>query len=186
MMTPRIPALALAFGLALSACGGDDAPATETASVPTAAPVTETSTDAPPAEVAAEVAPYDGPAFEATITPVGETMEYEQTEITVHPGQTVRLTFQNTATNPAMSHNVVVLAMNASVNDVGQAAMSAADTDYIPAGFDDQILAHTAMAAPGETVTVEFTSPAEGEYTYVCTFPGHYMMMQGTMRVVAA
>ena len=35
-------------------------------------------------------------------------------------------------------------------------------------------------------MTVEFTAPAEGEYTYVCTFPGHYMMMQGTMRVVAA
>ena len=105
---------------------------------------------------------------------------------TVHPGQTVRLTFQNTATNPAMSHNVVVLAQGASVNDVGQAAMSAADSDYIPAEFSDQILAHTAMAAPGETVTVEFTAPAEGEYTYVCTFPGHYMMMQGTMRVVAA
>lgn len=185
MMTPRIPALALAFGLALSACGGDETPAPAADPAPETA-VTQTSTDAPPAEVAAEVAPYDGPAFEATITPVGELMEYEQKEITVHPGQTVRLTFQNTATNPAMSHNIVVLAMNASVNDVGQAAMSAADTDYIPAGFDDQILAHTVMAAPGETVTVEFTAPAEGEYTYICTFPGHYMMMQGTMRVVAA
>lgn len=184
MMTPRIPTLALAFGLALSACGGDDVPVTETAPAP--APVAETSTAPAPAEVAAEVAPYDGPAFEATITPVGEQMEYATKEITVHPGQTVRLTFTNTATNPAMSHNVVVLAMNASVNDVGQAAMSAAETDYIPADFSDQILAHTAMAAPGETVTVEFTAPAEGEYTYICTFPGHYMMMQGTMRVVAA
>ncbi len=179
MTTPRTLTLALAFGLSLSACGGDDAPPADATPAPAAA-------ETPAAQAAAEIAPYDGPAFEATITPVGETMAYEQTEITVHPGQTVRLTFHNTATNAAMNHNIVVLAMNASVNEVGQAAMSAADTDHIPAGFEDQILAYTPLAAPGETVTVEFTAPAEGDYTYICTFPGHYMMMQGTMHVVAA
>ena len=181
-MSARIPTLLVALAVALSACGGDDAPTTDTADVPAATEAAPAS----PAQAAAEVAPYDGPAFETTITPVGETMEYAEKEFTVHPGQTVRITFTNTATNEAMHHNVVVLAMNASVNDVGQAAMSAADSDYIPAGFDDQILAHTPMSAPGETVTVEFTAPAEGDYTYICTFPGHYMMMQGTMHVVAA
>jgi azurin len=185
MSTLRISSLALALGLVLSACGGDETPAPATDTAPEAS-VTQTPSEASPAAVAAAVAPYDGPAFEATITPVGETMEFEQKEITVHPGQTVRITFTNTATNEAMHHNVVVLAMNASVNDIGQAAMSAADSDYIPAGFEDQILAHTAMSAPGETVTVEFTAPAAGDYTYICTFPGHYMMMQGTMHVVAA
>ena len=179
MMTPRIPTLALALGLALSACGGDASPATDAA-------VTDPAVSDAPTEVAAVVAPYDGPAAEIALTPVGETMAFEQEAFTVHPGQTVRLTFTNTATNPAMSHNVVVLQQNASVNDVGQAAMSAADTDYIPADFADEIIAHTAMSAPGETVTVEFTAPAEGDYVYICTFPGHYMMMQGTMRVVAA
>ncbi len=168
--------IALVFTFTLSACGGDDYPTPAPEPTPTEAP----------AQAAAEVAPYDGPAFEATITPVGNTMEYEQKEITVRPGQTVRLTLHNTATSTAMSHNIVVLAMNADVNEVGQAAMSAAGTDYIPAGMSDQIIAHTAMAAAGETVTVEFTAPAEGSYTYICTFPGHYMMMQGTMRVVAA
>src|SRR5690606_13234101 len=106
-------------------------------------------------------------------------MRFEQTEFTVQPGQTVRITFENTATSPAMSHNVVVLQQNANVNEIGQAAMRAADTDYIPASHESQIIAHTELAAPGETVTVEFTAPAAGDYTYVCTFPGHYMTMQG-------
>lgn len=178
-MTPRhLTLTALAAGaLALTACGGGDtAPATPTDATPT----TQTS-----AQAAAPVPIYDGPPAEITMTPVGEQMEYEQKEFTVKPGQTVRLTFQNTATMEAMQHNVVVLQQNASVNEVGQAAMSAADTDYIPADFSDQIIAHTSMAAPGETVSVEFTAPAEGDYTYICTFPGHYMVMQGTMRVVA-
>ncbi|MDT0631788.1 plastocyanin/azurin family copper-binding protein [Rubrivirga sp. S365] len=177
----RLPALALTFGLALSACA--DAPAPDAAPPPTQATAPEATA---PAQAAAEIAPYDGPAADVTITPVGELMEYAEKEITVHPGQTVRLTFENTATSEAMSHNVVVLQQNASVNDIGQAAMSAVDTDYIPSGFDDQIIAHTAMSAPGETVTVEFTAPAEGDYTYICTFPGHYMVMQGTMHVVPA
>ncbi len=166
----------IALVLTLAACGGDDSSTQAPQPTPAEAP----------AQAAAEIAPYDGPAFEATITPVGNTMEYEQKEITVHPGQTVRLTFHNTATSTAMSHNIVVLAMNADVNAVGKAAMSAASTDYIPASMSDQIIAHTAMAAAGETVSVEFTAPAEGSYTYICTFPGHYMMMQGTMHVVAA
>ena len=195
MRTSLTSLLLLALSLfVLAACGGDSAnrpmhdqlnPPTET----TAEAPAEAPTEAEPAEEpapAAEVPPYEGPAFEATITPVGNLMEYEQKEITVHPGQTVRLTFQNTADNPAMSHNIVILEQGASPNEIGQAAMNASDNDYIPPAYADQIVAYTAMAGPGETVSVEFTAPAEGEYTYICTFPGHYMVMQGTMRVVAA
>lgn len=180
--TRFFPLVALAGALTLTACGGGDSAPAETTATPSAA--TPSATEAAPS--AAEAVPtFDGPPAEISITPVGETMEYEQKEFTVKPGQTVRLTFQNTATSAAMSHNVVVLQMNASVNEVGQAAMSAADSDYIPASEQDQIIAYTPLAAPGETVTVEFTAPAEGDYTYICTFPGHYMMMQGTMHVVA-
>ena len=113
-------------------------------------------------------------------------MKFEQTEFTVKPGQTVRLTFQNTATNPAMVHNVVVVRTQADVNPVGQAAMGAGDTEYVPASEAGRILAYTPLAQPGDTVEVEFTAPGTpGDYPYICTFPGHYLMMVGTMRVVA-
>lgn len=119
------------------------------------------------------------------IRPVGDEMRFEQTEFTVKPGQQVRLVFVNTATSPAMQHNVVILTDPNAVDRVGTAAMEAGEAnEYVPT--DEAILAHTPLAAPGETVEVTFTAPSEpGDYKYICTFPGHYVMMQGTMRVAA-
>ena len=85
-----------------------------------------------------------------------------------------------------MRHNVVVLTLDADVDAYGTAAMSAADTDFIPPALADQVIAHTPMADPGQTVELSFTAPSTpGEYTYICTFPGHFMVMRGVMRVVA-
>jgi azurin len=159
--TPFILFLAIAFTVA--GCGGSDADSG--------------STDDSAANDA---------VTEITIQPVGNQMEYEQTEFTVPAGEEITITFENTATSPAMEHNVVVLTSNddAVVNRVGQAAMGAADNEYVP--DDEAILAATDMAAPGETVSVTFTAPSEpGTYRYICTFPGHYTVMQGTMTVVA-
>lgn len=124
---------------------------------------------------------------EVTIQPVGNQMKYEQTAFTVPAGEEITLTFENTATSPAMEHNVVILTStdDAVVNRVGQAAMQAADTEYVP--DDEAVLAATDMSAPGETVSVTFTAPSEpGTYRYICTYPGHYTVMQGTMTVVAS
>ena len=175
-------ALAAVLAFSLAACGGDDVappPATP-------APEAPVATAPPPAPEPEPVPAFDGPALDLTITPVGNEMKYEQTEFTAQPGQTVRLTFNNTADNPAMHHNVVILKEGTDVNAFGRAAMSAADTEYIPASMQDRVIAHTPMSAPGETVTVEFTAPGPGTYTYICTYPGHFMTMQGTMTVSAA
>lgn len=119
------------------------------------------------------------------LTPVGNEMRFEQTSFTVQPGETVTLTFNNTATIEAMTHNVVLLNDDddATVARVGQEGMTAGEANaYVP--DDPAILAHTALAKPGETVSVTFTAPTTpGTYRYICTFPGHYMMMQGTMTV---
>ena len=122
---------------------------------------------------------------EIVLRPVGNEMRYAETEFSVQSGQEVTVVFENTATTPAMQHNVVILNSDddAVVNRVGQAALTAgADAEYIPE--DEAILAHTPLAQPGETVRVTFTAPTEpGTYRYICTFPGHYMLMQGTMTV---
>ncbi|MEM7788496.1 MAG: plastocyanin/azurin family copper-binding protein [Bacteroidota bacterium] len=119
-----------------------------------------------------------------TIQPVGNEMRYAQTEFTVGVGEEVTVVFENVATSAAMEHNVVVLASDsdADADRVGIAALSAADQDYVP--DDPAILAATAMSAPGETVQVTFTAPTEpGRYRYICTYPGHYALMQGVMIV---
>jgi azurin len=191
MNTLRIPALALAFSLVfLAACGGDDTvrPRNADVATPTATTAETAVTATAPTEPAAPeaVVAYDGPAFEMAMTPDGNQMLFEQTEFTVAPGQTVRITFQNTATMPGMNHNVVFVNAEEDINVVGQAAMGAADTEYVPNSEAKRIIAYTPLAEPGETVTVEFTAPSTpGDYPYICTFPGHYMMMQGTMHVVA-
>jgi azurin len=122
---------------------------------------------------------------EVLIQPVGNEMKFDKTSFTVEAGQEVTIVFENTATSPAMQHNVLVLNADddETVNRVGQAAIAAGEAnEYVPE--DDAILAHTALAQPGETVRVTFTAPSQpGTYRYICTFPGHYMMMQGIMTV---
>lgn len=124
-------------------------------------------------------------AKEITITPVGNEMKYEQTDFTVQPDQKVTIVFKNTATSPSMQHNVVVLNTNddAAVQRVGEDGMAAGSkNDYVPE--DPAVLANTPVAPPGETVKVTFTAPSEpGQYRYICTFPGHWATMQGTMTV---
>lgn len=120
-----------------------------------------------------------------TMEPQGNRMKYKQTEFTVAPGETVQLVFDNTATSPSMQHNVVILTSNNEdvFQRVGEGGMEAGSSnDYVP--DDDAIIAYTPMSSPGETVEVTFTVPEEpGEYGYVCTFPGHWATMQGTMIV---
>jgi azurin len=120
-----------------------------------------------------------------TITPVDNKMEYTKPEVTVEPGQEIRLVFKNTATSAAMQHNVVVLNTpeKSVMKAVAQAGLNAGPANnYVP--DHDAILTHTPLSKPGETVEVTFTAPeAPGEYGYLCTFPGHWSTMQGTMYV---
>ena len=55
-------------------------------------------------------------------------------------------------------------------------------SNYVP---DTQnVLASTPLVNPGETFELRFTAPATpGRYPYVCTFPGHWRLMQGTLVV---
>lgn len=97
--------------------------------------------------------------------------------ITAEPGEEirVRLTTESDLPASAMAHNFVLLVMDADAAAFANAASRAKDNEYIPADMEDQIIAHTDMAAGGETVEVTFTAPEEsGDYEYICSFPGHY------------
>lgn len=124
-----------------------------------------------------------------TLKPKGNRMKYQRTEFAVAPGETVKLVFENVATSPSMQHNVVIVTSNDDevFMEIGEAGTRAGSTnDYIPQEEElrEQVLAYTPMSKPGETVEVTFTAPSEpGEYGYLCTFPGHWATMQGTMYV---
>lgn len=161
------------LAVALTACGGSDSSPDDAAS----------SSSASQSETAETV------DRTVTLEPQGNRMKYATTEFSVAPGETVRLVFENTATSPSMQHNVVILTSNdeALFEKVGEAGTRAGSTnDYIPQeeNLRDQVLAYTPMSQPGETVEVTFTAPEEsGEHGYLCTFPGHWATMQGTMIV---
>lgn len=114
-------------------------------------------------------------------------MKFTVTEITAKPGQkiTVKLTTISDLPAMAMAHNFVLLTADADASKVAIAASSYKGNNYIPSDMEDKIIAHTGLASGGETVSVTFTAPEEsGEYTYICTFPGHFFGgMVGTLVV---
>ena len=114
-----------------------------------------------------------------------DQMTYNMTAFTVKSGETVKLTLKHVGSLPkaVMGHNVVVLAAGEDVDAFTTAAAQAFDTEYFPVAYEDKVLAKTKLLGPGESETVEFTAPAPGTYTYVCTFPGHNIMMRGIMTV---
>jgi len=48
-----------------------------------------------------------------------------------------------------------------------------------------QMIVHSKSLGPREKDTIEFTAPTEpGEYDFLCTFPGHYLIgMKGVLVV---
>ncbi|KXO00954.1 Azurin [Aequorivita aquimaris] len=134
------------------------------------APVEETT----PAETT------DDSVTEVTITG-NDQMKFNKSEIRVKAGQKVRLTLKHVGTmqKTVMGHNWALLTQDADMATVGQAAAVAEDNDYIPADMTDKFIAHTKMLGGGESDTIEFDAPAPGTYIFMCTFPGHYALMQG-------
>ena len=115
-----------------------------------------------------------------TVYPKGNEMAYSTTEFTVKAGQKVTLVMNNTATMEAMKHNVVILNDESKAEEVGLAALT--KSDYIP--DHPAIIVATPMADAGQSTSVQFTAPSKpGKYLYICTYPGHYSMMRGTMVV---
>lgn len=109
-----------------------------------------------------------------------DQMRFNKDEIKVKAGQTVRLTLKHVGEmeKSVMGHNWVLLKQGTVINEFGQKAVQAKDNDYIPEGTD-AVITHTKMIGGGEEVTIEFEAPAAGEYDFICSFPGHYSVMNG-------
>jgi putative heme-binding domain-containing protein len=116
---------------------------------------------------------------------VPHKMVYDRSNVYVEAGKPVVLVFDNT---DIMPHNVVI-GMPNSLTELGQAAdllatnPNAQATHYVPK--HPKVLHHTRLLQPREVERLHFTAPkVPGEYVYVCTFPGHWRLMFGTLHVV--
>jgi azurin len=116
-----------------------------------------------------------------------DTMQFDLKSFEVKAGEKVELTFKNVGKIPkiAMGHNLVVLKKGISAVAFGQKAMGAGAnaTNVLPDSVKGDTIAATKLLGPDETETISFTAPEAGDYEYVCTFPGHFALMRGTMKV---
>lgn len=117
-----------------------------------------------------------------------DTMQFDVKNFEVKAGAKVKLTLKNVGKIPkiAMGHNLVVLKKGITAVAFGQKALGAgaSATNALPESLMGDVIAATKLLGPAESETIEFTAPKEaGSYEYVCTFPGHFALMRGTMMV---
>ena len=122
-----------------------------------------------------------------TIKTKAAQMKYDTDKVQVIPGAKVIITLQN---DDDLPHNLVVCKPKPGGTDKGmdvaQQAWALGDAgmkkDWVPE--NPRIIASTKMVNPHEKQTIEFTAPEEsGDYPFVCTFPGHALVMNGVMSV---
>lgn len=110
-----------------------------------------------------------------------DQMQFNKEELKVTEGQIVTLTLKHTGKMPkeAMGHNWVLLAKGTEVATFGTAAVSAPNDGYVPQDKLDQVIAYTKVVGGGEEVSITFEAPSAGYYKFLCSFPGHWGVMQG-------
>lgn len=117
-----------------------------------------------------------------------DQLQYNKSELVVESDcDKVKLTLEHVGKLPKaqMGHNWV-LTRSSDYMAVAQAGQKAGlDQGYLPEG-DDRILTHTDLIGGGETTSVTFDVAdleAGGDYTFFCSFPGHWAVMKGKLVV---
>ena len=108
-------------------------------------------------------------------------LKFDKAEFTLKSGSKIKLVFSN---KDDMPHNFVITQKGQAVA-VGELAMKmgldAVKHSHIP--NTPKLLFNTTLVGPGSSQTIYFVAPVPGQYTYVCTVPGHFYVMQGTLTV---
>jgi putative membrane-bound dehydrogenase-like protein len=133
----------------------------------------------------AKAEPVDPNVVVIQMKTVREAMRFDKKEFSVPAGKQIEIVIENP---DAMQHNLVI-GKPKTMDVIGAAAdkmitaKDGAEKNYVPTM--PQILAATPLINPDQTYRLKFTAPSTpGDYPYVCTFPGHWRLMNGTMKVV--
>lgn len=114
----------------------------------------------------------------------GKNLTFATPTLRVKAGEAIRLTFKNPDVVP---HNWVLVkpGMLKTVGEMANRLIADPDAvarNYVPKA--SEVLIYTDVVAPRETTTIHFQAPSEkGRYPFLCTFPGHWMVMNGTLLV---
>ena len=104
-------------------------------------------------------------------------MHYDVSEIHTTANTKMKITLVDDATDPSMQHNIVIVKA-ADMDSVAMHGISAG----LAKGFvpnEPAVIASSKLTQPGTKTEMSFTTPAAGDYMFICTYPGHYQKMQG-------
>ena len=114
---------------------------------------------------------------------VKDVMKYDKQLITAKAGTTIRIVLQNP---DFMQHNLVLVKPK-TMEKVGAAAdkmvtdPNGAKMHYVPKM--PEVMKATPLINPGGKYTLTIKLPdVPGDYPYVCTFPGHWRIMNGNIK----
>lgn len=174
-MKIRLLFVTLSAAITLAGCAKKEtAAATAPSDAPTASAKAENSaaTDAKSAARTIEITAND-------------QMKFSVSAIEAKAGEQLKVVLKNVGSLPkeAMGHNWVLLKPGSDVAAFATTASTARATEFIPAALKDQVVAHTKLLGPNQSDEVTFTVPAAGEYPFLCSFPGHFALMKGTLTV---
>ncbi|MCB9291447.1 MAG: azurin [Lewinellaceae bacterium] len=167
-------ALFFSFGILLPSCGGGS---------DTSGSSSTEAKEPPKSMIAEEPEPIEVSADGSTVTihlTGDDMMKYNLNRIEVKEGQKIKLTLTHVGKMPkeAMGHNFVLLQPGVEPASFAAEAARFKDNDYIPESGEGFIV-HTKMVGGGESTSIEFDAPAKGSYKFMCSFPAHYVNMQG-------
>jgi len=111
-------------------------------------------------------------------------LQYEQKEMRAKPGEAISIAFRNLDSIP---HNWVLVDRDA-MQEVGNAANmmladpNAAKKHHVPESA--KVLHYTPMLNHNRRYTLNMNAPEKpGRYPYLCTYPGHWAVMNGVLIV---
>ncbi len=141
---------------------------------------------APTAGAATKEAAPAGDVAKVKLGVIPAQMKFDTNEFTVKPGQKVMLLFVNEKC--PLQHNIIITKPGTKDKVGAEADKLLADpnamkNNYVPNSADILVKGNK-LIGPGQSDLIEFTAPAEeGDFPYICTFPGHWRLMNGVMKV---
>ena len=118
-----------------------------------------------------------------------DAMQFNTKEISVSKSCkdfTINLKHVGKLPAAAMGHNVVIT-KTADMQAVATEGVAAGlANNYVKEG-DERVVAHTKIIGGGESTTVTFPVEklaADGDYSFFCSFPGHFAIMKGAVKLV--
>ncbi len=124
------------------------------------------------------------PNARVIVIEAGKNLTFLPSSFTARAGEPIKLTFKNPDVVP---HNWALIRPGtlSTVGDLANKLIAdpeASSRHYVPRSED--VLLYADIVDPGGQFSVYFQAPKDkGRYPFLCTFPGHWMIMNGVMTV---